>query len=415
MKKILVTTNLIWYLIVVVIFFGSVSLAQLVRLQIANITIYPHDLIVCLLCFKWFFDNAKSNQKTSTWFNKNLPVWLVLMWIVLGWLIALAQDSLGISAVLTAVRLTAYALAVAQLHSQISNYFPAWLNTGIIFFTAFLMSCWGILQYMFIPDTRFLHIFGWDDHYYRLIGPLLDPNFAGMVSVIALWTWQNLKTEKRVTDLIGQRWQHGVDLVITIISLSALTMTFSRSSWLALVVSIIVSLIFTRPKFRWSVGKNSLLWLALVFVCYLILPKPTGEGVDITRTTSVSARTSLSQQLMYSWKWHDWLFGNGLFNVRPNIDTLGTAELEKIPNTSRQPDNLVIQLVGSLGLGGLLLLIILLRKTDHSFDFSSQAAPLLTAWFVHAQFSNSLFQPQLWILFISYVLTLNQKTSDLST
>lgn len=408
MKKIPITINLIWISLVNIIFWGSVSLGQLVRIQIANITFYPHDLIVILLCLRWFLVKVINKQLPQKLLKLQQLPFLLTVWILLGWLVAGAQNTLGLAAVLTAVRLTAYAIAATQLFSQTNTHFSSWYGKGIIFFTTFMMSSWGILQYVFIPDTRFLHIFGWDDHYFRLIGPLLDPNFAGLLAVIALWSWQNLKsTQIKQTAL--HRWHVAIDVVVTMVCLSALTMTFSRSSWLAFLASIIISLIFTRSKLRLQAMYRSLVWLVLVTVCYLILPKPTGEGVDITRTASVSARTSLSQQLISSLSGHEWLLGKGLFNVRPNIDSLTIAELERIPNTSRQPDNLIIQLVGSIGVGGICILLALLKKTNRIDWLTHQSAPLIAAWFIHAQFNNSLFQPQLWILFVSFVLAQNQE------
>src|SRR3989338_6680935 len=46
----------------------------------------------------------------------------------------------------------------------------------------------GLGQYIFLPDTRFLLSYGWDEHYWRLIGTVLDPNYMGvMMGMIVLF------------------------------------------------------------------------------------------------------------------------------------------------------------------------------------------------------------------------------------
>lgn len=411
MRKIQSSTALVWISLLVLAFWSSVSLGQLVRVQIDTITVYPHDFIVVLLCGKWLWNIVATKHNVIKWLRDNGLVAAMVSWILLGWLIAQTQNTLGSAAVLSAIRLGAYAVAVTQLFTLASNYFSAWYGKTIIFFTTFLMTCWGILQYVFVPDTRFLHIFGWDDHYYRLVGPLLDPNFAGMLAVIAIWSWYSLGT-KLLSRVASKNVRLVLYVLISAVCIAALAMTFSRSSWLAFGGSIVISLIFTSTVHRLTAVRRSTLWILLLVVVYWLLPKPTGEGVDIARTASVAARSSLSQQLINSWSWQDWLIGRGLFNVRPNIDGLAIAELERIPNTSRQPDNLIVQLIGSIGLAGTILLVMLLKKNQVIAWLTPESVPLLTAWFIHAQFNNSLFQPQLWILFVTYIALQRHETKQ---
>ncbi|MDZ7586275.1 MAG: hypothetical protein U0946_00850, partial [Patescibacteria group bacterium] len=53
-------------------------------------------------------------------------------------------------------------------------------------FWIFVILAWA--QYLFLPDTRFLLKFGWDEHYYRMIGTVLDPNYLGiMLGIIGIY------------------------------------------------------------------------------------------------------------------------------------------------------------------------------------------------------------------------------------
>ncbi len=411
MRKILDNTSYTWKLLIILMFWSSVSLGQLVRVQIHDVPLYPHDFITVILCLYWLWSLSTTQLNVLKWLKTNSILVALIGWILFGWLHALVLGELGTTAVVTALRLVAYSIAAIQAISLFTNYFSSWYRTSIVFFTTFLMTCWGILQYLLIPDTRFLHILGWDDHYYRLIGPLLDPNFAGLITVIALWSWRSVSQDV-LSKCTSRPMKQILNLLVPGISIMALAMTFSRSSWLAFGGGIIVSLIFTSSKLRVDQLRRGLLWIVVLVVCYWMLPKPTGEGVDITRTTSVTARSSLTQQLIASWGWQEWLIGKGLFNVRPNIDSLAIAELEGIPNTSRQPDNLVVQLIGSIGLGGTILLMLFLRKVRATTWLSAQNISLLAAWFIHAQFNNSLFQPQLWILFVTYITLHHHETKQ---
>lgn len=414
MKKIVLNQKTIWTGLIFFLFFGSISLGQLARISNTSATIYPHDLIAVLLSIMWL------KQKTIPFKNiyygaKNNPLFTLLFtWVTLGWVLALVRNELGITALALAARVCIYTLSVMQLYSQVSRYLSPQFWKVAIFFTSFLMSIWGIIQYLVVPDTRFLHIFGWDDHYYRLIGPVFDPNYAGMIAVIGLWTWQEITTLLS-THTLFIKYKLGITTFVHLTLLTALTMTFSRSSWLAVLASLIISFIFTDSKkgLRRSLAR-AFFWITAMIVCYLLLPKPTGEGVDLARTASVTARTSLSQQLVHSWSWHEWIVGRGLFNVRPDIDNLAIARLEGIPNTSRQPDNIFVQIIGSLGVGGSLILLLLLIKSYKSIPLSTQELPLLVAWLTHAQFNNSLFQPHLWILLVSYVVANKHHSLKLS-
>ncbi len=125
----------------------------------------------------------------------------------------------------------------------------------------------GLFQYFFIPKINFLIPLGWDPHYYRVVGSLLDPGFTGLMLVFLLiyFYYRNKPLS----------W------FITFITMA---LTYSRSSYLAYLIAM-----GAVSWHRKSVRLLLLTWILLAITLPL-LPKPTGEGVRLERTNSILAR-----------------------------------------------------------------------------------------------------------------------------
>ncbi|KKU34479.1 MAG: hypothetical protein UX50_C0021G0012, partial [Candidatus Beckwithbacteria bacterium GW2011_GWA1_46_30] len=96
----------------------------------------------------------------------------------------------------------------------------------------------GLFQYLFFPDVRFLAASGWDDHFYRVISSLFDPNFTGLIylfSLILLFFHQ-----KKLQPLVYSSATAAV--------LIGLLLTYSRSSYLALLAAAAVYSIIKRKS-----------------------------------------------------------------------------------------------------------------------------------------------------------------------
>ena len=130
----------------------------------------------------------------------------------------------------------------------------------------------GILQYVYLPDTRYFYFFGWDDHYFRLIAPYLDPAFTGVILVLSGLALFSIKKM--------QKWI----LVAIAVTVFALLLTYSRASFLAFSAGLLALGYLTK---RLTVAAI----LVLAFSAgILFLPNPGGEGVDLTRTSSIVAK-----------------------------------------------------------------------------------------------------------------------------
>lgn len=102
-------------------------------------------------------------------------------------------------------------------------------NSGnILLLSGVSIAVLGLLQFIFLPDLRFLAFLGFDPHLYRTVSTFVDPNFAGAFFVLTLLLlFQNLgKDKKRI-------------IYFLLVYLALLT-TFSRSSYLMFLISFLV-------------------------------------------------------------------------------------------------------------------------------------------------------------------------------
>lgn len=223
---------------------------------------------------------------------------------------------------------------------------------------AILFLVIGLLQYLLLPDARFLAYLGFDDHYFRLIGSLLDPNFTGLVLVIFT--------------LLAPK-------IFFIIPLLALTLTFSRASFLALAVSLIYLSVVKR-RFK-------LLSLLLVLgVLIYFVPKPFGEGVNLSRTFSIVSRFENQKQAL------------AIFFENPILG---------VGFGPRKIDNSFVFVLATTGIIGFLVFLGFLKKAWQSTADPLAKAALL-AILAHSLFNNSLFYPPILALFF---LLLNYRSN----
>ncbi|MBL7036538.1 O-antigen ligase family protein [Candidatus Microgenomates bacterium] len=235
-------------------------------------------------------------------------------------------------------------------------------------------AVFGWLQYFLLPDTRSFKILGWDDHYFRLIGSFLDPTFTAIILVLGAI----LAAYKRKR-------------VLGLFFLTTLAFTYSRAGYLALLVSILY----------FSIKKHSLklfLFPAVIFLILIsMLPKSVGgEGVKLTRTSTVSARLINfrdSTKLILNSP----VIGVGLNNICP---TKLRYEIESNPDSHScfGLDSSVLFLFATTGVLGTMILGYAFLQIKYSeILFTSFLAVL-----AHSFFSNSLFYPHvmvwLWVL-----------------
>ncbi|MBD3279808.1 MAG: hypothetical protein GF390_03815 [Candidatus Pacebacteria bacterium] len=373
---------------------GVLSLGQLQRWQLTNnIAVYVHELVMIgwlLLGLSQQQIRTKFINKLKTWFTslgKLEQSWLI--WLAFGLVINQIFYQVSLTAWLYLARLSFYLLFIAWLKTlQLSITFKkfqlnatqlGWLIFGLL--TLLL----GLLQYLFLPDTRFLAILGWDDHYYRLISTQFDPNFTGMILVI---TFIYLHQRK-----LPRAWQSAQTIMLSLLTIG-LGLTLSRASYLSFALALLLLTITKLIDFR-----KSLAFGLILLITIGLAPKPTGEGVRLQRTSSIKARYASNSQTLQSLTTRQWLIGQGLFN---------TNQLNQPPSTktiadhAQLPDNLLILIIQGTGLIGLVLLSLLTVKwTRGVFQKKPNFAIALTVTLLHSMFNNTLLQPFVLLMLLA--------------
>lgn len=384
----------------IVLFFGLLGLGQLQRFQLTpGIAIYGHDGVVLL-----GLGLSLLTQRQLRHFKPSLLPWsrwrlelLLVGWIGMGWVsAALQQHSVAVGVLYTA-RLVAYTgFTAVLLQAPIWPRLPQqWLGVSLknlaYWLVGIAMLYLGFLQYLLIPDTRFLGMIGWDNHYYRLIGTLLDPGFTGMVLVITLLITTALHSKAHWSQWARWLLLGGVTLGIAL--------TYSRASYLALAAGII-----TLAGIRlWQTRQlaQELLLLLLLAGLIVLIPRPGGEGVNLARTSTIIARVTNSQENVTDLTLIQRVIGRGLF-VPEKIESQNTQR----PDLAKLPDNLVVLLVSNLGIGGTgLICLWLLQHRSYWQTLPPFAQASVVALLVHTQFNNTLFQPFIFLILMGILLS----------
>ncbi len=267
------------------------------------------------------------------------------------------------------LRWVMYALfyGVVLASSFSATFWLLWLGS---FGTA--LSAVGLVQFVWYPDLRNLWYGGWDPHYYRVFATLLDPNYVGILLVLTLL----------VLVFVFRRW-----VLPAVIVGSALLLSYSRSSYLALLGGIGAAIVLLK---RWKEGVLLTLFFLLAVV---YVPKPGGETLSLDRYDSTVSRFQNWGQTIARIGERP-VFGFG-FNVLPFLGNAGV-------------DSSLLFVGVTTGIVGLTSYVWLLYGFVHMAQESKNSSVRmlvlvsLTALFVHSLFVNSLFYP--WVMVWLWVL-----------
>lgn len=250
------------------------------------------------------------------------------------------------------------------------------------------ISVFGLFQYLVFPDLRILLSYGWDEHYFRLVGTFLDPGFTGILIVLFLALLFSRVGEARA----------GHDRALIFLGITGLLLTYSRASYLAF-LSTLLCFNIVRRNIRFV-----LILLTLFILGVLVLPKLGGEGVRLERTSTVFARFE-NYRATGETALKNPLFGTG-FNlyafVPPGTKTCGNIDPGKPCHSASGADSSLLFVFATGGVVGLLTYLylwwkILLLGWKRRFTGAGLALLLSTvALLIHSSFANSLFYP--WIL-----------------
>ena len=401
MKKIFNSYN--YYKIYFWILVGTLSLGQLQRVELPGLLLgvnfYLHEVLlfifIVLVSFFNFSDYTDFiRSKYLKIQQKNFPVEIFFIVLLLASFVFNLIFNFDLIAVLYFVRLCLYLsftmivlFSIEKKKIQVEYLHFQLFSIGI--FSLLL----GFLQYTFITDTRFLSVLGWDDHYARMIGTYFDPGFTGIILVLTLILGlsHTLLQNKRFQALATAIFSWGVVL------------TFSRASYVSLVVALICIGVYKYKKIL-STQKVVLVTSVLIITLVILAPKPMGEGVDLLRTASITARTSSITQQLSTTTNGSFFIGNGLFFTQ-NSSQITTI----IPSHSRIPDNLFVTVFLAGGIFALLSFIWIVLKYVRILSASNYyLLAVVLAVLFHSQFNNSVLQPFVLFVFLNSCVVLSR-------
>lgn len=259
----------------------------------------------------------------------------------------------------------------------------------VLLYSGVGLAILGLLQFIFIPDLRFLSQNGWDPHYFRTVSTFLDPNFAGAFFVLTLLLiFQNL--------VIAKKWNIH-NLLFLVVYLALLT-TFSRSSYLMLLTSgLILSFLKKSKSFAML---TFILFLGLMLGFYMYT-KAISQPRHIDRAQSASFRLNTWQQGWKLFESHP-ILGVGFNAYRYALKQYNLADEQFIlSHGGSSNDSSLLSVLATTGIIGLIgYFFFLFSAVKYAWGKNLTLIAALSGLLIHSFFANSLFFPPilLWII-----------------
>lgn len=370
-----------------IIFCSLFFLGQFQRLELLGLpAFYIHDVILGL----WAGWIVITHQKQVVNFISKFRIkkykveFILVAWIILGWVVAWMVGGLDMRFVFYVLRFLTYSFIFFSIN-KFKLIKKEFLRSGY-FLTGFGLLLGGFLQYLFVPDTRFLIIWGWDEHFYRLIGTQFDPNFMGILLVLLFINFYDFKFKSK---FFWIKKRINLKYFLLFLLLVGISLSFSRASFLSFFVALVL---------RAGLKFKNYLWAILLLILIVFTPKPGGEGVDLMRTASITARITSSQKAVLNLNSYQYILGAGLFANDQN-DLIPTDLTT--PDHAYLSDNLILSIFNATGIVGLSLFLFLGAKCLRLLYFKNKVAFLsVVAVLVHSMFNNTLFQPFVFLYLI---------------
>lgn len=404
----MITTNSQILKTLIVLTLTTTILGQFMKLYVnllsITIPIYPADLIAGITTL--FLIYANRNNLKSLLKLPGFKYWMlwtilcVLVWIYLIRLTSKQEFTIGISYLL---RYTTYSSWLWLLQLSNLQLIRESLYSNIKYIlTIFVILSFGI--FIVSPDMRFLYIMGWDDHYYRLTGLFLDPGFTGLwiLWTLLLWIEDYIQTPKSTKI-------HLLRTIIIVVCITSISLTFSRATYLSAFFAILT----------WSVLKKAKLFSTILIVSIItsiyLAPKPGGEGVNLTRTSTINYRIINYEESLQTVQISP-IFGIGFNNI-PSFKNANYQSLTQ-NHSSGGYDMSILTLLTTTGAIGTFLWLMIWKQILFNYkNFHKRFIPLIYSFsisiFIHGFFHNSWFYiPNILLMSILGAFWVNNPNSS---
>lgn len=370
-------------MITMLFFIGTFLCGQLLTLIIPNSRISLLDIYATCVFISWLVTNIRKPSAIRHGIASR-DIWLFAF---VSFVLIAIRAAAGNRTVIPDILYVARWVVYADLYFMIiqSGRSKQWLYA--LYVSGVMLATIGLIQLWMYPYLRNLYYIGWDPHLNRVVGSLLDPNFAGIIYALGFLLGLSLFRNGRQTVLLVL----GEGMLFV-----ALLLTYSRSSYLAFSAGILIWF-FSRRLYAWSAV------ILAGFVCLLFLLPRGSEGQNLLRSASAFARVGSTevgiQRFISSPIW-----GTGFVSK----NELSATGPDVPPSRAGTVDMSLLYVFAASGIiGGIAYLFLWADMFSVArFDLLKRANPLLFSSFgallIHSVFVNSLFYPWamawMWIL-----------------
>jgi glycosyltransferase involved in cell wall biosynthesis len=352
--------------------FVAVILGQGLRLEQFPVPIYGHELLMVVYFGLFIFVQMR---RRKIYLSPLMPTMSLFMVILIG---SLFWQRLPVSQLFVPSLYWWRLIVYFGFFIATYNLFVVkWIRIEperLLFTAAVLFALGGYVQYLLFPDLRQLIWFGWDDHYYRMVGTLLDPAYLSLILAMGL--------------LLAERWS-GRRLALAYGFLGgALLLTYSRSAYGVYIAGICLLLAQWRA-FKGLIWRLGLLGLGLGAL--YAMPLNAGESVNLLRTYSIESRASSTLTALEIFVKNP-VFGIGYNRYR---DLLISHQRQNIPFHPSSPDNSMALVAATSGMIGLLGLLGLAYKVSTTYRHIPTVITLSFMFALYGMTNNSWFYPVL--------------------
>ena len=389
----LITALLFCYLVLFP--FGQLNRLPISLFQSPEIRFYLTDLVMFLLILTWGIWRFLLIKKKYTLPPLTKPIFLFLMIAIISLIVnssRLSIRELFVSG-LYLLRWIVYAglyFVLIDLKDRF-NYLKWSSMVNYLIVLGAMTAIFGLVQYLIWPDIGFLEVFGYDPHYFRLVGTFFDPGFVGIILVLTLILLVVSNWEK-----IGIFKLKNLPVHCLLFTLyCSLALTYSRSSYLAYLMGMgVIAFIKKAPRF----------FLIILFIgalTLLILPRQSGgEGIRLERTSTIQARAGSWRNALIISRDHP-LIGVGFNAFRYAQRDYGfLKEQWQESNAGAGADSSLLFVLATTGIIGFLTYLGIWWKILRIGNLTILASAL--AILIHSLFLNSLFYP--WVMAWMWIL-----------
>lgn len=277
------------------------------------------------------------------------------------------------------------------------------LLSVVMIVSGFLVALFGFIQYILYTNLINLSYLGWDNHWFRLFSTFFDPNFVGAFLVLfflyILFFTISAFSQKNI-------YKTSLYVFLSLSSLLAIFLTFSRAALLSLIVGILL-FVFLQKKRRWIA--ITILICFFIGIGTILLNYQKTEGTKLFRVASSTARIASAQNaLLIVTKSPIIGIGFDAYRYAQLRFNIATGPNWKTSHSGAGTDNSFLFVLATTGILGFLLYLHLFKtifflcmKSLRTNPFALVVLASFCSIIVNSFFINSLFYPFILIWLVS--------------